>query len=117
MKKVVMILIFSMIMFACSSKPTWDNMSEEAISAWKSFGVGAELANKFSDNQISPELYGEWKAVDLTDPEIVISWNESKFSAISAKSWITGGFSLDEAVENRAKGLSPVKKADSSQSQ
>ena len=115
MKKAIMVLLAVLFFTACASKPTWDNMSEETIAAWKSHDVGAELANEFIENEISPKLYGEWKSVELTDPDIIIPWNESKFSAASAKSWISGGFSLDEAVENRAKGLSPVKKAEISE--
>jgi hypothetical protein len=111
--KSVFVLFTLILISACVSKPTWDNMSEEVISEWKLHAVGAELANEFTESGITPKAYSEWKAVEITDPETIISWDESKFTAVSAKSWISSGFSLDEAVENRAKGLSPVKKSES----
>lgn len=110
MKKFIAVLIVALFMSACASKATWDNMSEETISAWKAEGVDAALANKFTEHSITPEKYGDWKALKITNAETIIAWNESKFSADAAKNWMSGGFTLDEAVENRAKGLSPVKK-------
>ncbi|MDD7985819.1 hypothetical protein PQO01_12745 [Lentisphaera marina] len=110
MKKIISVLLIALFMSACASKATWDNMSEETIAAWKAQGVEAALANEYTDNAITPEKYGEWKALKITDSETIIAWNESKFSADAAKNWMSGGFTLDEAVENRAKGLSPVKK-------
>jgi hypothetical protein len=110
MKNFIAVLILALFMSACASKVTWDNMSEETIAAWKAEGVDAVLANKFTEHSITPEKYGEWKVLKITDHETIIAWNESKFSADAAKNWMAGGFTLDEAVENRAKGLSPVKK-------
>ncbi|WDE98014.1 hypothetical protein PQO03_19510 [Lentisphaera profundi] len=110
MKKVIAILFITLFISACASKATWDNMSEEKIAAWKTQGVDAELASELTENAITPEKYGAWKAVKITDPETIIAWNGSKFSAEASKNWMSGGFTLDEAVDNRAKGLSPVKK-------
>jgi len=110
MKNFIAVLIVALFMSACASKATWDNISEESIAAWKAEGVDAALANQYTEHSITPEKYGEWKALKITDAETIIAWNGSKFSADAAKNWMSGGFTLDEAVDNRAKGLSPVKK-------
>ena len=54
--KSVFVLFTLILISACVSKPTWDNMSEENISAWKSLGLGAEAANFFLLKMILRQL-------------------------------------------------------------
>ena len=108
MKKIIVALFVALFMSACSS-PTWDNMSEDTIAAWKAQGVDVETANYLTDKNVTPAAYGEYKAAGISDAELVVDWSAAKFKGADAKAWMDGGFELDDAVENRAKGLSPVK--------
>lgn len=106
MKKFIVPLLTALLLSACSS--TWDNMSEDTIGAWKAAGVDVEMANQLTENNITPEQYTQWKDVKITDPEVIIEWSKEMFSAEDAKAWMDSGFDLDDAVDNRADGLSPV---------
>lgn len=108
MKTIISFLFASLLVLGCASKPTWNNMSEESISAWKASSVNAAVANKLTKHGITPEQYKLWKDLAIENVDTIIAWSGNKFTAESAKSWIDSGFSLNEAIANRAKGLSPV---------
>lgn len=112
MRKLILTACTSALLFACASTPTWEGMSEETIAAWKANGLDAGQAQFYTEEGISAQVYGEWKAVNITDSDVILEWTEEKFTASKAKAWIDGGFDLDDAIENRAKGLTPVRKAE-----
>jgi len=36
------------------------------------------------------------------------AWSKQNFTPVEAKSWRVGGFDLEDAMKNRAKGLTPI---------
>ncbi|NMP14838.1 hypothetical protein [Thalassotalea sp. Y01] len=106
MKNTIATLLIALLISGCAA--TWDNMSEETIGEWKANGVDVETANYLTENRVTPEQYAEWKAVKITDPEMIVEWSEAKFSASEARAWMDGGFELDDAIDNRSEGLSPT---------
>lgn len=107
MKKVLSLLMF-LALFSCST-PTWDNMTEADIASWKSMNVNIEKANSLNQAGVSPAEYSKWEESGFTKVEKIIAWKKQKFAPTEAAQWVKGGFSTDQAVENRSKGLQPVK--------
>ncbi|MCM8538551.1 MAG: hypothetical protein NE334_21595 [Lentisphaeraceae bacterium] len=107
MRNLLSLLTF-LALFSCST-PTWDNMTEADISSWKSMNVDIEKANSLNYAGVSPAEYSEWKNHGFTQVDKITNWKKQKFSPTEAAQWVKGGFSVDQAVENRQKGLQPVK--------
>ncbi|OUS32723.1 hypothetical protein A9Q98_00970 [Thalassotalea sp. 42_200_T64] len=130
-----LILFFMVLLSACASAPSWEGMSESEISNWKDIGVtvdqvdtyveagmkpeqvkvwfeqGFNNANEiipWASNKFTPEDAAGWKASGLS-VEGAFQWASNKFSYSEAKMWRDENFELDDAIDNRAKGLSPVK--------
>ncbi|MCM8533457.1 MAG: hypothetical protein NE330_19980 [Lentisphaeraceae bacterium] len=107
MKKALSLLMF-LVLFSCST-PTWNNMSETDIASWKELNIDIETANSLNEIGVSPTEYSEWKENGFTKVEKILAWKSQKFTPQEAAEWVKGGFSPSQAVENRSKGLQPVK--------
>lgn len=95
------------ILAACSSTPTWEGMSQTDIAGWKDLGLNAEMAQKYVKNGFDLATATPWVNANI-DPKTAAEWTRFKFSAEEAVAWIGGGFDLEAARDNRAKGLNPV---------
>jgi hypothetical protein len=106
-----LLLVMCMVAFfiGCASDPTWNNMSEADISSWKEMMVDIDSANYLNENKITPKSYAAWKENGITKADEIIAWTVKKFSASEAAAWAKAGYSMDDAVDYRGKGLQPVK--------
>ncbi|MFD2167877.1 hypothetical protein ACFSJY_16610 [Thalassotalea euphylliae] len=129
------IIAFSVMLAACASAPSWKGMSESEIAAWKDMGVTVEqvgayvkaglshpqvqewLTNGFTEQKsilawsganFKPEQAASWRDVNF-NLEDAMAWAAEKFTPADAKAWRDGGFELEDALDNREKGLQPVK--------
>ncbi len=133
MRKIAFIC-FTLFLVACSSTPSWKGMSESEISSWKNIGVTVEQVAVYTKAKMSPDQVNEWFEQGFTNSKEIIAWASSNFSAEDASGWKSSGFNmedaidwaenkftfaeakewrdakfdLDDAISNRAKGLSPV---------
>lgn len=96
------------LLAACSSIPDdWKGMSTDEISQWQQIGFKAEAAQRWKKAGFDPIAADSWNRADFNLKDAV-EWYQEKFDAREAQSWVKGGFDLDDAIENRAKGLSPI---------
>lgn len=103
-----LLLASTFVLTACSSVPTdWRNMSTEEINQWQQIGFNAKSAQSWRSEGFDPESAHSWSQAHF-ELDDALEWHQQKFQALEAQAWIKGGFDLDEAVENRAKGLTPI---------
>ena len=110
-------------------------MSENEIATWRSLGVEAGDAQAYKKAGLDGDDVEAWNAAGLAgrdeilawtrsgwtpataqpwleqqfDLDTAVAWYKEKFTASQARNWVEGGFSLREAIDNRSKGLAPVK--------
>jgi hypothetical protein len=127
--------LLSLVLAACASAPTWQGMSESEISGWKALSVDVASAQEFRKAGLSAAAVEQWREAGLTTTDAILAWNESgytpetagpwvrqgfdlatsadwteqKFTAEEARVWVDSGFSLKQAIDNREKGLTPVR--------
>lgn len=94
----------------CASPP-WRGMAEPEIAAWKQLDIDAERAQEWRRSGFSAAQAGPWIAAQF-DPRTAKRWDRELFSAPQAAHWRDGKFSLDDAIEHRAKGLVPIPAAE-----
>ena len=128
-------VLIAVLIAGCAGAPSWKGMSESEIAAWKAMDVNAETAQKFTRAGLSSDDVDAWRDAGLSATDAILAWNEAgwkpeaaaswiqhqfsvgaakewaaeKFSASEARNWFDAGFSLKQAVENRNKGLTPVR--------
>jgi hypothetical protein len=102
--------LFSIVLLvsACASAPAWKGMSEDEIASWKAMSVEPAAAQEWRKGGFTPYSAEAWMRAGFK-AENAVKWAAEKFTAEEAQNWRVGGFSLDQAVENRGKGLTPVK--------
>lgn len=130
-----LILSLALMLGACASTPTWEGMSESEIAAWKAMDLTAESAQKFSRAGLSSDDVAAWREAGLTGTDAILAWSKTgwkpesaaswlerdfdletasewakeRFTAEEASVWMKSGFDLDQAMDNREKGLTPVR--------
>ena len=102
---------FFAILVACASAPTWEDMSQQEISDWKALAFDAETAQAWKEEGFTPATAAVWSGAGF-NLETAAPWRNESFTAEETTSWIEGGFDLDQAIKNRATGLTPVPEAD-----
>lgn len=95
----------------CASPP-WRGMAEAEIAAWKQLEIDAETAQQWRRSGFSAETAAPWIEADF-DAGTAKRWDHELFSAEQAASWRAAEFSLDESIRHRARGLAPIRSADS----
>ena len=58
--KLALILLFSGVLAACSSTPTWDGYTEREIMEWKELNVDAAGAQEFRKHDLNPQMVKAW---------------------------------------------------------
>lgn len=97
-----------LLLSACSSVPSdWSGMSTDEISQWQQVGFNAKTAQSWRHEGFDPAAAHSWTQANF-ELDDALEWHQQKFQATEAQAWIKGGFDLDEAIENRAKGLTPI---------
>ncbi|MCL6414038.1 hypothetical protein MIB92_00110 [Aestuariirhabdus sp. Z084] len=102
------VLLCLLVLAGCASKATWEGMNEDDISSWKSAGFSAEAAQMWGEYKFNATEAAAWRDQGF-EARDAARWAEEKFTAEQAGSWKQGDFDLDDAIDNRAKGLSPIK--------
>ncbi|WP_076537084.1 hypothetical protein [Shewanella sp. UCD-KL21] len=101
--------IFICLIYGCASSPaTWEGMSERDIADWKAIGFDAAKAQKWSKSGFNAEQSQQWTQASF-NVESAAEWSKEKFNPEEAGTWKQSGFELEDAIEDRAKGLTPVK--------
>jgi hypothetical protein len=134
-RMVVTVAGLVLAVIACASTPTWKGMSESDIASWQQLGINAEGAHEFQKAGLTPKDVEGWYAAGVKTSEQIlewhgkgfgsseaaewiqqqfsskdaVSWKKENFTAAQAGKWKAGGFDLDDAIENREKGLQPIK--------
>ena len=129
------LILATAILAGCASAPTWEGMSENEIAAWRSMNIEAAEAQAYREAGLDTAEIEAWREAGLPGREAILAWNdegwtaataepwlktqfdletatdwaEKKFTADQARAWVDAGFSLKEAINNRAKGLAPVR--------
>ena len=103
--KIFIAAVMSVMLFACASSPTWEGMSEDDIAQWKANGFDARSAQVWHRGGFNAIQSKAWMEAKF-DVDSAKDWSEEKFSAAN---WSQSGFELDDAVEERSKGLTPLK--------
>ena len=106
----LVLALLALAMAGCASPP-WLGMAESEIAAWKQMDVGADLAQEWRRAGFGPAEAAPWIEEGI-DARTAKRWDRELFSADQAASWRGADFSLDEAIENRARGLAPIGGAD-----
>ena len=133
--KVLPVLLSALLLAACSSTPTWEGMSETEISDWKALSVDVASAQEFREAGLKPSDVDAWQQAGLRGTGAILDWRKTGFSPTTAQPWVArgvgletattwakekftaeeatvwneAGFSLKEAIDNREKGLTPVR--------
>ncbi|MCL1046295.1 hypothetical protein L2737_13335 [Shewanella electrodiphila] len=107
MNKLIVILV-ACLLYGCASAPTWKGMSERDIAEWKAIGFDAAQAQTWSKKGFNAEQSQLWSKASF-DVESAMDWSKEKFNPEEAATWKQAGFKLDDAIDDRAKGLTPVK--------
>jgi len=121
---------------ACAA-PDWSDMSQADIAGWKAMDIGPGDAQHFNREGLHPTEIEGWHKAGFKDAKDIDAWHGAgfnaedsaawkahgfnakdakrwsakEFTAENAQVWTKAGMSLDEAIEDRSKGLQPVKAA------
>jgi hypothetical protein len=134
--KLTAIMFVVFLIGACAGAPTWKDMSEAEIASWKALGVEAGDAQTFKKAGLSTTDVEAWHAAGIKASKDILDWHKKGFTAEEAGGWVkeqfsleeagnwkkkeftseeagkwkAAGFKLNEAVNNREKGLQPIQK-------
>ena len=101
------LVLAAMLLSACASTPTWEGMSETEIADWKELHVGPGDAQAYREAGLETKAVSQWMDNGFKSAKAVLAWQKAGFTAAKAGAWNSKGFSLDQAVEWKQESFSP----------
>lgn len=104
-KAVIVTAILCVMLLAGCATSKWAGVPRQQVNAWRAIGVPPHEAKQYMANGFTAMDAQPWIQMGIKDPDIAIAWHRAGFSCRETSAWVNKGFTLQQAIEFRKKGL------------